>query len=494
MYLIGFDVGSSSVKAALVHVENKEVIALSKSPTVEMQILSKKQDWAEQDPELWWKHLCKATKTLLAKAKIDPGLIKGIGIAYQMHGLVLVNKDQKVLRSAIIWCDSRAVKIGSKAFDELGQEHCLERYLNSPGNFTASKLKWVKENKPELYGQIHKIMLPGDYISMKMSGQIRTTITGLSEGIFWDFKKHQVAIDLIKHFGFEQDLLPNEYPSIAPHGSLSAWAANELGLAEATPITYKAGDQPNNAMSLGVNEVGQVAASGGTSGVIYAIMDEAKWDPHSRVNGFAHVNHDENNNRIGILLCINGAGIQYAWLKKQMEENGLSYDEIERAIQKIPIGSDGLLVMPFGNGAERMLGNKNVGAQILNLHFNLHDKFHLFRAALEGIAFSFYFGIKILQEMGLEISILKVANDNLFQSKVFSTTLASLINCPIEMIDATGAVGAALASGIEIGLYENLQEAFSNNKIEKTIFPSEQAEYLESYLDWEKALNLLLDK
>ena len=489
MYLLGYDIGSSSIKAALVNLESGQQLAVTQSPTQEMEMIAVQTAWAEQHPETWWKNLCLATKKLLEQTGIDPRLIKGIGIAYQMHGLVLVDKNHEVLRPAIIWCDSRAVDIGDQAAKEIGNEKCLIHLLNSPGNFTASKLKWVKDNEPAIYEKIYKIMLPGDYIAMRLTGEICTTISGLSEGILWDFKAHEPSKMVLNYFDFEESMIPKIVPSFYNQGTVSKEAAKVTGLVEGIAVNYRAGDQPNNALALNVLEPGEVAATGGTSGVVYGVIDQYLYDLESRVNGFAHINHQKNDPRIGILLCINGAGIQYSWLKQQMAKDNLSYNEMETLAASIPSGSEGLRILPFGNGAERMLRNKALGAQVNNLQFNVHNRAHFFRAALEGIAFSFVYGMNILKEMGLNVQIIRVGNDNLFQSEVFAQTISNLMGCRIELIETTGAIGAAKAAGVANGHYTSLREAVGNTQLLKVYEPVNiSGQYEKAYKQWENDL------
>ena len=493
MYLLGYDIGSSSIKAALVNGDTGEVIGIKQYPDLELDIISRHAGWAEQHPEVWWECLIAATKMLLKETGVSGNDIKSIGIAYQMHGLILVDKELHVLRPAIIWCDSRAIEIGKEAFENLGEEKCLSHFLNSPGNFTASKLKWVRDNEPEVYDKIYKAMLPGDYIAMKLTGEIRTSISGLSEGILWDFKEHRLADQVLNEYGIHPGLIPDVSDTFDCQGKLSGQAAEALGLASNIPLTYRAGDQPNNALSLGVFQPNEVAATGGTSGVVYGIVDDYISDPKGRVNGFAHVNHRQEDPRIGLLLCINGAGIQYAWMKQQIGRDGTTYADMERMLSSIPIGADGLRIIPFGNGAERMLSNQKTGAQVNNLQFNRHTRAHFYRAAIEGIAFSFYYGFQVLEELGLKTNIIKVGNDNLFQSAIFSKTIANLLNCSIEIIDTTGAVGAARASGIGIGHFTNLEEAFQNNKVQFIYHPDNpNGVYKQAYQVWFNDLNDLI--
>jgi len=490
MYLLGIDLGSSSVKVALLDAKSGKIIAQVSSPSTEMSMYAAQAGWAEQDPENWWYHITIACKTVLGKNDTDTSKIIGIGIAYQMHGLVVVDKNQQVLRPSIIWCDSRATAIGNNALDTLGEKFCLSRYLNSPGNFTASKLKWVKENEPDIYAQIYKAMLPGDYVAMRMTGEIRTTVSGLSEGVLWDFQQHQIASDLLDHYGLSELLLPELVETFGAQGKLTKVAAKQLGLVEGIPLGYRAGDQPNNALSLGVINPNQVAATGGTSGVVYGIVNKAVTDPKSRINGFAHVNHQQAEPRIGILLCINGAGSQYAWIKEQIATEGMTYPDIERALAAISIGADGLRWFPFGNGAERILENNYQGAQLFNLQLQRHGKSHLYRAALEGIAFAFVYGLEILNAMGIYPKTIRVGNDNLFQSDVFSSTIATLANIKIEMINSTGAIGAAKGAGFGVGVYKSLEEAIGELDILHSYMPetNDFSQYEKAYTDWKSIL------
>jgi len=462
MYLLGYDVGSSSVKASLINAETGMALATAYHPKKEMKISAPKAGWAEQDPDQWWSNLILATNDVLQSAEIDPSEIGAIGIAYQMHGLVLVDKDHNLLRSSIIWCDSRAVGHGDHAMKTLGADRCLSSLLNSPGNFTASKLSWVIMNEPEIYEKAYKFMLPGDYIAMKLTGEINTTISGLSEGIMWDFRENSVADFLLEYYGIHEHLIPDIVPTFSEQGRLSASAADELGLVPGIQVAYRAGDQPNNAFSLNVLNPGEIAATAGTSGVVYGVSDEVKYDPESRVNTFAHVNHSPELNRLGVLLCINGTGIQYSWLKQNMAERTMNYPALNDLAMSAPVGSDGLIMLPFGNGAERMLGNLNVGALVKNINFNIHNESHLARAAQEGVAYAFHYGMEIMKEIGIYPNVIRAGLANMFLSPVFRDTLADISGATIELYDTDGSLGAAKGAGIGSGTFGSFQEAFEN--------------------------------
>jgi xylulokinase len=496
MYLLGYDIGSSSVKASLVNAETGKCVSTAFFPKTEAAIIAVKPGWAEQNPESWWKNLKLATQAIIAESGANAGEIMAIGISYQMHGLVCVDKNQQVLRPSIIWCDSRAVPYGQKAFDTLGKEYCLSHLLNSPGNFTASKLAWIKENEPSIYERIHKIMLPGDYIAMKLSGEICTTIEGLSEGIFWDFKNNSLADSLMKYYGFDKEVIANIKPTFSEQGRVNAWAAKELGLKEGTPITYRAGDQPNNALSLNVFNPGEIASTAGTSGVVYGVNGEVNYDPKSRVNTFAHVNHSDAQTRLGVLLCINGTGILNSWVKRFIAPEGISYNEMNALAAQVSIGSAGLSILPFGNGAERMLENKEIDCSIRGLNFNQHDKRHIIRAAQEGIVFSFKYGIDIMEEMGIAVKKIHAGHANMFLSPIFRETLAGVTGAVIELYDTDGSVGAAKGAGIGAGIYKNNNEAFATLEKLDVIEPNQakRQEYADAYARWKHRLEKSMAK
>ena len=434
MYLLGYDIGSSSVKASLVDAQSGRCVASAFYPKSEAAIIANKPGWAEQEPSSWWENLKLATADVMATSAADPKDIKAIGISYQMHGLVCVDKDLNVLRPSIIWCDSRAVPYGQKAFDEIGHEACLSHLLNSPGNFTASKLAWVKENEPELYSKIYKIMLPGDYIAMKLTGEVCTTISGLSEGMMWDFSENAPAQILLDYYGIDRSLIAEIRPTFSEQGRVTAAAAAELGLAEGIPVTYRAGDQPNNALSLNVFNPGEIASTAGTSGVVYGVLGDVNYDPKSRVNTFAHVNHTEDQTRLGVLLCINGTGILNSWMKRNVAPESLSYAQMNDLAATAPIGSAGVSILPFGNGAERMLENREVGSSIHGVNFNIHSQAHLLRAAQEGIVFSFKYGIEVMEQMGMNVNKIHAGHANMFLSPIFRNTLAGVTGAVIELL------------------------------------------------------------
>lgn len=492
MYYIGFDIGSSSIKAALVEIATGKSIGVVQEPEAEMNMLALKNGWAEQKPEEWWQYICKAIEKLKKVHNLTRSQIKGIGISYQMHGLVLVDKDGKPLRKSIIWCDSRAVEIGQAAFEAIGEEKCTSHLLNSPANFTASKLKWVKDNEPEIYKMVYKFMLPGDYIAFRFSNKINTTISGLSEGIFWDFKNDTIANFLLVYYGISELLVPDIVDTFGLQSVVDKKGEEESGLAAGTPIYYRAGDQPNNALSLNVFNPGEVAATGGTSGVVYAVTENLSGKESTRVNNFAHVNYKKAMPRIGKLLNINGAGIQYRWLLNNLDVN--SYDEMNQLASKVPVGSDGVCMLPFGNGAERMLNNMEIGTRLVNINLNNHQKGHICRAALEGIAFSFVYGMDILKSDGIEIKVMRAGNDNLFRSEIFANTVATLIDQEIEIYNTTGAIGAARAAGLHKGDFASYGKLVEDNDHVMTFMPFKDKDpYLRAYENWKTELNLILN-
>lgn len=491
-YLLGYDIGTSSVKASLVDAVSGEIVATTFYPESEAPIIAKQMGWAEQEPEMWWTNLIEATKKV---ASSDPSLlanVKAIGISYQMHGLVCVDKEGNPLRPSIIWCDGRAVPYGNAAFDGIGHEQCLSHLLNSPGNFTAAKLAWVKENEPEVFEKIYKIMLPGDFIAMRLSGgDMQTTISGLSEGMFWDFKNQEVSKDIMNYYGFDSSIIADIVPTFAVQSKVCKEVAGLLGIPEGTPIAYRGGDQPNNALSLNVMNPGEVAATGGTSGVVYGVLGEVNYDKLSRVNTFAHGNYTPELTRLGVLLCINGTGILNAWMRRNVAPEGFSYQDMNNLIDTVEIGANGLSVIPFGNGAERILQNKEIGCSVEGINFNIHKKAHLLRAAQEGIVFSFKQGIDIMQNMGMEIKDIHAGHANMFLNPMFCTTLASVTGATINLYETDGAVGAAKGAGIGAGIYKDNNEAFATLKHRSTITPdtANQQAYMDAYQLWKERLD-----
>lgn len=489
MYLLGYDIGSSSVKAALVDAATGVCVASDFFPKNEAPIKALRQGWAEQDPENWWKYLKEATASVLKESGADPKDIKAIGISYQMHGLVAIDKEQRVLRDAIIWCDSRGVPYGEKAFNELGADVCLPRLLNSPGNFTAAKLRWLKEEEPEIFEKIYKVMLPGDYIAMRLTGEICTNPEGLSEYMLWDFKDNTPATFLMEYYGYEPSMFPEVKPTFSEQGRLTENAAKELGLAPGTPVTYRAGDQPNNALSLNVFNPGEVASTAGTSGVVYGINGTVDYDPRSRVNNFAHVNHSAEQTRIGVMTCISGTGILNTWIKRNVAPEGISYADMNELAAKVPVGSQGVVILPFGNGAERVLENRQIECSFHGINFNIHNRNHIIRAAQEGIVFSFMYGMEIMESIGMKINRIHAGKANMFLSPIFRETLASVSGATIDLVDTDGAAGAAKGAGIGAGIYKDNNEAFGSLKVLEVIEPAaDRTPYLEAYARWKSIL------
>ncbi len=493
MLLLGIDLGTSSVKASVVDAATQRCIASVQFPETEMGIISPQPGWAEQSPDQWWENVKQAILKCNSSGLFDPAEIGTIGIAYQMHGLVLTDKQQHVLRNAIIWCDSRAVETGTEAFHRIGEERCLSNLLNSPGNFTASKLAWVKKNEPSVYDKVDKIMLPGDFIAMKLTGDITTTTSALSEGIFWDFKKNTISEDVVDYFGFDKSLFPSIQPLFAAHGCLKNTVASGLSLKPGISVSYKAGDQLNNALSLNVLQPGEVAATAGTSGVIYGVCDELIYDLKSRINSFAHVNHEDNKKRIGVLLCINGTGIFNRWIKSIAAANH-TYAGLNETAAKVPVGSEGLMALPFGNGAERMLNNQIIGGHFHNIDFNIHTTAHMVRAVQEGIAFSFRYGLDIMRENGIHPTVIRAGKTNLFLSDVFTQSFVNANNVAVEFYESDGSFGAAIGAGIGAGIYEDAEAASQSRKPVGIVKPAGAKRYDELYMQWKELLNDQLHK
>ena len=487
-YFIGYDLGSSSLKTALVAADSGEVVAMVKTPAEEMEIRAPRAGWAEQDPELWWECVRQGTREIIRKSGIPKQAIRGIGIAYQMHGLVPLDSDGKVVRPSIIWCDSRAVPIGAAAAQDLGEKLCRSRLLNDPGNFTGSKLRWMQQIEPELFRKTDTFLLPGDYIAYRLTGKRQTTASGLSEGILWDYSTNEPAHWLLERWGIASGLIPEVVPTFGFQAEVSEAAARDTGLAKGTPVYYRAGDQPNNAFTLNVLEPGEIAATAGTSGVLFGVTDQKEVRELKRFNHFLHVNHKADTPRIGQLLCINGAGIAYRWLRQLMGE--VSYEEMNSLAMEVPAGSEGLLCHPFGNGAERLFENREPKAGFSGIDFNRHGRGHLCRAVLEGVAYAFRHGMEVMETGGIQFETIRAGNDNLFQATVFTSTLATLSGRPVEIYKVTGAVGAARACMLHDKSLDDVRQQITSRDYLGTVLPSaENHTLLEGYQNWKHELD-----
>jgi xylulokinase len=492
-YLLGFDLGSSSIKASLIDAATGRVAGSATSPKTELAIEAPKPGWAEQDPSVWWENAAAAAAELKGATGKAFDAVKGIGIAYQMHGLVLVDGAGKVLRPSIIWCDSRAVGQGEKALRGIGESECLSRLLNSPGNFTASKLAWVKENEPDVFSRARTMLLPGDWLAFRMTGEKATTISGLSEAILWDFSKGCRADFVLDWYGIPHGMVPPVVPTFSVQGGLTAEAAAALGVPKGTPVCYRAGDQPNNAFSLSVLDPGEAATTAGTSGVVYGIIKEALHDPGSRVNAFVHVNHADAAHRYGVLMCLNGTGILYSWLRRLMAADTaarLPYDGLNAMAAGVPVGSDGLVILPYGNGAERTLGNLNPGASFHGLDFNRHGAPHMARAAQEGIVFALQYGLEIMKGIGLDAGTIRAGHANMFRSPLFREAFATVSGARVELFDTDGAQGAARGAGVGAGVYAGVREAFAGLRPVLVAEPARglAGAYSQAYGAWKTAL------
>ena len=489
--ILGLDAGSSSIKAAIISADTNTLASSGISPSggKESQILRPKEGFAEQHPEDWWNNLVLATKEAASSPLVIASEIEAIGISYQMHGLVCLDKAGKVIRPAIIWCDSRAVDIGHEAFEKLGHEWCLKNLLNSPGNFTFSKLAWVKKNEPENFARIHKVMLPGDYLAYRLTGEIKTTISGLSEGIFWNIKENTLAKELFDAFGISTNLLPEITETFGNQGVLSKEAAAELGLKAGIPVTYRAGDQPNNALSLKVLNRGEVAATAGTSAVIYGVTNTSQFDPQSRVNTFVHVNSSSKSTSNGVLLCVNGAGSAYSWLRQSVGAGKLSYREMDNQAAQSSIGANGVVFLPFGNGAERMLGNRLIASSIEGLNFGKGAS-DIYRAGLEGVAFAMNYGLQVMKGTGVSPQIIRAGDANMFKSSLFREIFCGVTGAVLELYNTDGAHGAARGAGYGAGFYNSLEGAFAGLRVVETVKPDTKktAAYSDAYGKWRAAL------
>jgi xylulokinase len=450
MYTIGYDIGSSFVKGVLWDEERGEVAAHVTVPDREMPIRAEKADWAEQDPEMWWEAVKAATQRLIDMVPGAGGRVRGIGVSYQMHGLVLLDRDGKVLRPSIIWCDSRATGMGKELEKAVGEEAVRRQLLNSPGNFTVSKLAWVIRNEPETASRIRWVMLPGDWIAYQLTGMVSTTVCGLSEGMLWNFKDHVPHVKALEAAGADPEWIPPVAPNPGDQGVVGSAVGAEMGFAPGARVLFRGGDQPMNAYGLGVDGPGMWAASAGTSGVLYRVDPVREAEPTGMANRFAHIGHSAENPAIGTLLCLNGAGIAYAWLRRVMFA-GQEYAAINEHVAAVPAGADGVMFHPFGNGAERMLDNRQPGAGWSGIHFNRHGQGHLARAVMEGIVFAFVHGMRHVDPSLPALPVIRAPHAGLFRSELFASMLSTLAGADVQLHAGDGATGAAQGASVALG-------------------------------------------
>jgi xylulokinase len=486
-YLLGIDIGTSAIKASLLDPSTGLAAADSPVPDAEIPRYAPAPGWCEQAPEDWWEATRQAVLALPQQMRAQ---VAGIGIAYQMHGLVLLNETGRPVRPSIIWSDARATACGDRLYSEIG-EASFAALLNRPGNFTASKLRWVKENEPENLSRVWKVMLPGDYVAYRLTGSATTTSTGLSEMIAWDFSRETIYEPIWAAAGASPDALPTLVPIFGRQCEVSASIAADLGIPAGTPVCYRAGDQPNNALSLNVLEPGEMAATAGTSGVLYGVASQVRHDPRERVNTFLHVNHRPEAPRLGTLLCVNGAGGFYSWVRKTYQV--ASFQALNELAEASAIGARGLVALPYGNGGERSLGNRAPGASLYGIDVNRHGLNDVSRAAQEGVLFALRYGADALAELGATTNLIRAGCSNMFKSELFCQSFATVMNADLELLETDGALGAARGAGIGAGLFGSFPEAFAGLRRLITYHPrvEDQAAYAEAYDAWKAKLAAL---
>jgi len=495
MYFLGIDLGSSSIKLSVLNAEKGVAVCTVTVPDFEMDIIAPKFGWAEQDPEQWWKHIKNGIQQLGNNHQINLKEIAAIGIAYQMHGLVLTDKELNPIRTSIIWCDSRAAAIGNEIYDRIGHNNCQQQILGSPGNFTASKLKWVRDNQPGLFAKAAYMMLPGDFIASRLSGIAQISTSGLSEAALWNFREGRLATEILEAMGIPETIIPEIVPSFGNQATVHADIANELGLDPNTKITYRAGDQPNNALSLNVLRPGEIATTAGTSAVVYAVSQQDIYDKQNRINTFLHVNNTATAKHNGVMLCINGSGILYQWLRKIMSAGNnslLSYDMLNAEAAKVKPGSEDLRFYPFGNGVERIFNNRQASSGIQNLNFNIHQSAHLVRSACEGIVFAMNYGFDVMKSVGVNGQAVRAGNANLFLSPVFREIFTNTTQTTLELYNTSGSEGAARGAAFGYGYYNSLDEAFTGLECIDRIEPKADLcnQYQEIYNHWKSHIDI----
>lgn len=472
MAFLGIDVGTSSVKVSIVG-EDGVILASATAPaSSERAINSPNPNWAEQNPEDWWEDAQQAILNLPLEARLQ---VEAIGIAYQMHGLVLVDSQFQPVRPSIIWCDGRNIQESQILAESLGLDALENRLLNKPGTLTLAKLAWVAEHEPETLAKAHTFGLPGDFIAYKLTGEWSTTKSGYSEMVGWDFGASIPFEEGFRKAGWKLPL-PEARPNLEEGAPIQKVIAEKLGLPPSARVTYRAGDQPNNAFGLGVLQQGETAISAGTSGVLYGIGDSSP-GLHEGINRFLHV-----NSQIGVLMCLNGVGSALAFARRTWFQNQ-SYEALsELASQANPENCP--YFFPFGNGAERILSERAFSG-FTELDFNRHNLPELARSVFEGIAFAYRLGSEKMEKAGCLSKVVNGTESGLLKSSFFAQLLANELQ--VELILSEGDGSTAAARGAALGIKKILPKPAPL----KRYLPTSPANH-ERFSHWHKILEKFL--
>lgn len=463
-YLIGIDLGTSGVKTVLFDESGKPVA----SSTVEYPLYQPNLGWAEQDPEDWWKGTCESINNVMLKSGVNKQDVKGVGLSGQMHGAVLLDKNDKVLRKAIIWCDQRSAAECDQITQLVGKERLIEITANPAlTGFTASKVMWVKNNEPQIFEKIAKILLPKDYIRLRLTGEYATEVSDASGMQFMNIAQRKWSSEVLGKLEISESMLGKMYESQEVTGKVTASAAAITGLNEGTIVVGGAGDQAAGAVGNGIVKPGVVSSTIGTSGVVFAYTDKLTIDPLGRVHTFCHA----VPNTYHIMGVTQGAGLSLKWFRDNfcMEElmtaelsNIDVYKLLDAEAENITPCSDGLVYLPYLMG-ER---TPHLDPDARGVFFGLtakHTKPHFVRSIMEGVTYSLRDCLEIIRGMGVEVSEVRASGGG-GKSKIWRQMQADVFGTNINRIfsDEGPALGVAILAGVGAGIYDSVPQACSN--------------------------------
>lgn len=460
-YLLGIDIGTSGTKTVLFN-EMGDTIA---SAIGEYPLYQPHIGWAEQEPEDWWQATVDTIKQVLDTSGVNPADIKGIGLSGQMHGMVLLNKEGNVLRSSIIWCDQRTQEECHKITEIIGKERLIEITANPAlTGFTASKVMWVKNHQPDIFEKIYKILLPKDYIRYKLTGEFATEVSDASGMQFLDVPKRTWSGEILNKLGLDYKWMPAVYESQEVSGKVTKKVAQLTGLAPGTPVVGGGGDQAAGAVGNGIVKPGVISSTIGTSGVVFAHMDEVNIDPRGRVHTFCHA----VPNTWHVMGVTQGAGLSLQWMRNNFgaAERELAefldidpYELMTKEAQKAAPGCEGLIYLPYLMG-ER---TPHLDPYAKGVFFGLsakHGRNEMIRTVMEGVAYSLRDCLEIIKGMGVSVSEVRASGGG-GKSSLWRQMQADIFNNPITTINSSEgpALGAALLAGVGTEVYNSVPEA-----------------------------------
>lgn len=462
MKFLGIDVGTGGSRAVVID-DNGKVLATAIA--VHEDFISPEIGWAEQNPEDWWRACVLAIREVLQTVNAEE--IAAIGFSGQMHGSVFLDDSDKVIRPALLWCDQRTEKQCREITEKIGAEKLITLVSNpAVTGFTLPKILWLRENEPQNFKKVKSILLPKDYIRLKLSGDKASDVADSSGTLLFDVPNRKWSDEMLSAFEIDEKLLPKVYESIEVTGKISKTAADVTGLKVGTLLVAGAGDNAAGAIGMGITEKGKTSSTIGTSGVIFAVTDAPKLDLKGRIHTLCHAIPNRWHNT-GVTLA---AGLSFKWFRENFGDGKL-YDELVNEAEKVSSGSDGAIWLPYLMGERSPHLDPNARAAFVGLTAS-HTKAHLTRAVLEGVAFSLRDSLEIFKESGAEISSVRLGGGGA-KSKLWRQIQADVYNKSVEIIEADegAAFGAAILAGVGAGAWKTVDEA-----CEKTIHVTEKIE------------------